>query len=54
MTRERRRRTALEDVRRALPVLRQAADDIWTARALTLRATVHLALGAGDRAVAAR
>ncbi|MGW4569472.1 tetratricopeptide repeat protein, partial [Streptomyces sp. NPDC004561] len=43
---------ALEDVRRALPVLRQVADDIWTARALTLRATVHLALGAVDRAVA--
>ncbi|MFH9657573.1 CHAT domain-containing protein [Streptomyces sp. NPDC017248] len=43
---------ALEDVRRALPVLRQAADDIWTARALTLRATVHLALGAVDRAAA--
>ncbi|MEU7423148.1 CHAT domain-containing tetratricopeptide repeat protein [Streptomyces sp. NPDC040750] len=43
-------REALEDVRRALPVLRQVADDIWTARALTLRATVHLALGAVDRA----
>ncbi|MYR20627.1 CHAT domain-containing protein, partial [Streptomyces sp. SID6137] len=41
---------ALEDVRRALPVLRQLRDDIWTARALTLRATVHLALGAVDRA----
>ncbi|MER7918640.1 MULTISPECIES: CHAT domain-containing protein [unclassified Streptomyces] len=41
---------ALEDVRRALPVLRQLRDDIWTARALTLRATVHLALGAVERA----
>ncbi|WP_344000302.1 tetratricopeptide repeat protein, partial [Streptomyces thermocarboxydovorans] len=41
---------ALEDVRRAIPVLRQAGDVIWTARALTLRATVHLALGAVDRA----
>ncbi|WP_254400127.1 CHAT domain-containing protein [Streptomyces sp. AC602_WCS936] len=41
---------ALEDVRRAVPVLRQADDVIWTARALTLRATVHLALGAVDRA----
>ncbi|MEU1055288.1 CHAT domain-containing tetratricopeptide repeat protein [Streptomyces sp. NPDC005876] len=41
---------ALEDVRRAIPVLRQADDTIWTARALTLRATVHLALGAVDRA----
>lgn len=43
-------REALEDVRRAIPVLRQAEDVIWTARALTLRATVHLALGAMDRA----
>ncbi|MFJ6656438.1 CHAT domain-containing protein [Streptomyces sp. NPDC091377] len=43
-------RAALEDVRRAIPVLRQADDVIWTARALTLRATVHLALGAVDRA----
>lgn len=43
-------REALEDVRRAIPVLRQADDTIWTARALTLRATVHLALGAVDRA----
>ncbi|MEV5275928.1 CHAT domain-containing protein [Streptomyces werraensis] len=43
---------ALEDVRRAVPVLRQAGDVIWTARALTLRATVHLALGAVERAEA--
>ncbi|MEU9734625.1 CHAT domain-containing tetratricopeptide repeat protein [Streptomyces sp. NPDC048002] len=43
-------REALEDVRRAIPVLRQADDVIWTARALTLRATVHLALGTVDRA----
>ncbi|MFJ2949577.1 CHAT domain-containing protein [Streptomyces sp. NPDC087226] len=43
---------ALEDVRRAIPVLRQAEDVIWTARALTLRATVHLALGSVERAVA--
>ncbi|WP_405524641.1 CHAT domain-containing protein [Streptomyces canus] len=43
-------RAALEDVRRAVPVLRQADDVIWTARALTLRATVHLALGAVERA----
>ncbi|MDO0924708.1 CHAT domain-containing protein [Streptomyces sp. TG1A-8] len=47
-----RHREALEDVRRAIPVLRQAGDVIWTARALTLRATVHLALGAVDRAEA--
>lgn len=45
-----RHREALEDVRRSIPVLRQADDVIWTARALTLRATVHLALGAVDRA----
>ncbi|MGW7203454.1 CHAT domain-containing protein [Streptomyces sp. NPDC054837] len=45
-----RHREALEDVRRAIPVLRQADDVIWTARALTLRATVHLALGAAERA----
>jgi tetratricopeptide (TPR) repeat protein len=43
-------RAALEDVRRSIPVLRQADDVIWTARALTLRATVHLALGAVERA----
>jgi tetratricopeptide (TPR) repeat protein len=43
-------KAALEDVRRAVPVLRQADDVIWTARALTLRATVHLALGAVERA----
>ncbi|GGS31638.1 MULTISPECIES: CHAT domain-containing protein [Streptomyces] len=43
---------ALEDVRRAIAVLRQAGDVIWTARALTLRATVHLAQGAVERAEA--
>ncbi|MFE5600666.1 CHAT domain-containing protein [Streptomyces coelicoflavus] len=43
---------ALEDVRRAIPVLRQVDDVIWTARALTLRATVHLALGSVERAEA--
>jgi tetratricopeptide (TPR) repeat protein len=41
---------ALEDVRRAIPVLRQVDDVIWTARALTLRATVHLAQGSVERA----
>ncbi|WP_427924106.1 CHAT domain-containing protein [Streptomyces sp. cg40] len=45
-----RHKEALDDVRRAIPVLRQTEDVIWTARALTLRATVHLALGAVDRA----
>jgi tetratricopeptide (TPR) repeat protein len=43
-------RRALQDVRRAIAVLRQENDVIWTARALTLRATVHLAVGAVDRA----
>ncbi|WP_405743091.1 CHAT domain-containing tetratricopeptide repeat protein [Streptomyces sp. NBC_00028] len=47
-----RHREALEDVRRAIPVLRQVDDVIWTARALTLRATVHLAVGAVERAEA--
>jgi tetratricopeptide (TPR) repeat protein len=47
-----RHREALDDVRRAVPVLRQAQDVIWVARSLTLRATVHLALGALDRAAA--
>ncbi|MFJ9900077.1 CHAT domain-containing protein [Streptomyces sp. NPDC091280] len=45
-----RHQEALHDVRRAIPVLRRTDDVIWTARALTLRATVHLALGAVDRA----
>ncbi|WP_430379405.1 CHAT domain-containing protein [Streptomyces sp. B1-3] len=45
-----RHREALQDIRRAIPVLRQADDVIWTARALTLRATIHLALGALERA----
>jgi tetratricopeptide (TPR) repeat protein len=47
-----RHREALDDVRRVVPVLRQAEDVIWVARSLTLRATVHLALGAVDRAEA--
>lgn len=45
-------RQALDDLRRATPVLRQAGDVIWTARALTLRATVHLAMGSVERAEA--
>ncbi|WP_433239928.1 CHAT domain-containing protein [Streptosporangium sp. CA-135522] len=45
-----RHREALDDLRRAVPVLRQAGDVIWTARALTLRATVHLAMGSAERA----
>ncbi len=43
---------SLSDCRRALPVLRKEGDVIWTARTLTLRATVHLAVGAADRAAA--
>ncbi|MGW1876394.1 CHAT domain-containing protein [Streptomyces sp. NPDC001975] len=45
-----RHKEALEDLRRAIPVLRQAGDVIWTARALSVRATVHLAVGAVERA----
>ncbi|MER5792808.1 CHAT domain-containing tetratricopeptide repeat protein [Streptomyces sp. NPDC001980] len=45
-----RHKEALEDLRRAIPVLRQADDVIWTARALSVRATVHLAMGAVERA----
>ncbi|MGY5053290.1 CHAT domain-containing protein [Streptomyces sp. 900105755] len=45
-----RHKESLEDLRRAIPVLRQAGDVIWTARALSVRATVHLAMGAVERA----
>ncbi|MEV7013081.1 CHAT domain-containing protein [Streptosporangium sp. NPDC051022] len=45
-------REALADLRQAIPVLRRSHDTIWTARALTLRATVHLALGSADQAEA--
>ncbi|MDH2427357.1 CHAT domain-containing tetratricopeptide repeat protein [Sphaerisporangium sp. TRM90804] len=41
-----RHREALDDLRRAVPVLRAAGDTIWTARALTLRGLVHLSFGA--------
>ncbi|WP_127931544.1 CHAT domain-containing protein [Nonomuraea polychroma] len=41
---------ALADVRRALPILRRAGDVIWTARALTLRGTLCLAMGSAERA----
>lgn len=37
---------ALADLRAAVPILRAAGDTIWTARALTLRALIGLALGA--------
>ncbi|GAA3833010.1 hypothetical protein GCM10022226_62870 [Sphaerisporangium flaviroseum] len=45
-----RHREALDDVRRAVPVLREAGDTIWTARALTLRGLVHLSFGSTDQA----
>ncbi|MFC4585137.1 CHAT domain-containing protein [Sphaerisporangium corydalis] len=45
-----RHREALDDLRRAVPVLREAGDTIWTARALTLRGLVHLASGSTDQA----
>ncbi len=45
-----RHQQAMADVRRALPALRRAGDTVWTARALTLRGLVHLALGALQRA----
>jgi tetratricopeptide (TPR) repeat protein len=41
---------ALDEVRRALPVLRRHGDTIWIARALTLRALIALTQGATDRA----
>lgn len=41
---------ALEDLRRAIPVLRRDRDTIWTARALTLRALIHLASGSAEAA----
>lgn len=43
---------ALEDVQRALPLLRQAGDAVWEARTLTLRGEVHLVSGATGRAAA--
>ncbi len=45
-----RHREALEDLRRAVPLLRRNADTIWLARAVSIRARVHLALGSVDRA----
>ncbi|MBO3748432.1 CHAT domain-containing protein [Streptosporangiaceae bacterium NEAU-GS5] len=47
-----RHRQALADLRPAIPLLDRAGDVIWTARALTLRATVDLAMGLADRAAA--
>jgi tetratricopeptide (TPR) repeat protein len=47
-----RNEAALADLRDAIPVLRSAALDIWTARAVTMRGLAHLALGQVDRAAA--
>lgn len=41
---------ALDDLRRATPMLQDSNDVIWTARALTLRAAVLLAMGSIDQA----
>jgi tetratricopeptide (TPR) repeat protein len=41
---------ALEDLRRAVVVLRRADDPLWTARALNNRALVYLGLGLTNRA----
>jgi tetratricopeptide (TPR) repeat protein len=45
-----RHREALEDLGKALRVLRPACDTLWEARALTARALVHLACGSARRA----
>jgi tetratricopeptide (TPR) repeat protein len=45
-----RHQEALDDLGRALRILRPAADPIWEARALSARALVHLACGSARRA----
>jgi tetratricopeptide (TPR) repeat protein len=45
-----RHREALDDLRRAVRVLRSAGDTVWEARALAARALVHLDCGAPARA----
>jgi tetratricopeptide (TPR) repeat protein len=45
-----RHREALDDLGRAVRILRPAGDTIWEARALTTRALVHLASGSTHRA----
>ncbi|GHJ43438.1 hypothetical protein Cs7R123_07800 [Catellatospora sp. TT07R-123] len=45
-----RHREALADVRQALPALRRAGDQLWTARALTLRGLLHASAGDPRRA----
>ena len=41
---------ALEDLRRAIAVLRRAGDDVWTARALGVRGNVYMTMGQTARA----
>jgi tetratricopeptide (TPR) repeat protein len=41
---------ALDDVRRAIAVLRRAGDKVWTARALGLRGNVYMTMGQTARA----
>ena len=41
---------ALNDLNRALPLLRRDRDVVWEARSLTHRAEIHLTLGDADRA----
>jgi tetratricopeptide (TPR) repeat protein len=43
---------ALDDLRRAVAILRRAGDSVWEARALTYRALTHLALGVAESAYA--
>jgi CHAT domain-containing protein len=45
-----RHREALDDLRAAVTVLRRSGDTIWEARALTIRALCHIALGSIWRA----
>jgi tetratricopeptide (TPR) repeat protein len=41
---------ALDDLRRAVAILRRAGDRVWTARALSARGLVYLAMGSPGRA----
>ena len=43
-------RPALDDLRRAVGILRAAGDPVWTARALNARGLVYVALGSPGRA----
>jgi tetratricopeptide (TPR) repeat protein len=47
-----RNQEALDDLSRALPILRRAGDKVWEARSLTHRAEVYLAYGSTARAEA--